>query len=68
MTNELKRYFVFLLIVATILAAPFSVAWGVYFGVLTNLTINAFWNSKLFPAKQQSKSQLLTENVLPPRL
>jgi|TARA_R110002012_G_scaffold313751_1_gene525808 hypothetical protein len=68
MTNNIKRYIVFSLIIATVLVAPLSVAWGVYFGVLTNLTINAFWNSKLFPAKQQSKSQLLTENVLPPRL
>mgnify|MGYP003115176352 FL=1 len=70
MKEKIKRKIIFALVIVTIAAAPLNVAYGVYFGVLTNLLINAFWNSKLFPPvkKEQSKEQLITEAVGPPRL
>ena len=70
MKERIKRKIIFALVIVTIAAAPLNVAYGVYFGVLTNLLINAFWNSKLLPPvkKEQSKEQLITEAVGPPRL
>jgi hypothetical protein len=68
MKENIKRKIIFGLVVATILSAPFNIAWGVYFGVLTNVCINAFWNSKLFPSKRKTNEQLINEVVGPPRL
>jgi MFS superfamily sulfate permease-like transporter len=70
MKEKIKRKIIFALIITTIAVAPLNIAYGVYFGVLTNLLINAFWNSKLFPPvqKEQSKEELITEAVGPPRL
>jgi hypothetical protein len=45
------------------------VTYGVYFGVLTNVLINAFWNSKLFPEKtnlDSNKHRVLNETVKRP--
>ena len=67
MKENIKRKIIFGLVITTILAAPLNIAWGVYFGVLTNVCINAFWNSKLFPVKKKADEQLLTEAVYPPR-
>ena len=66
MKENIKRKIIFGLVITTILAAPLNIAWGVYFGVLTNGCINAFWNSKLFPVKKKQEEQLLTEAVRPP--
>ena len=71
MKENIKRKLIFTLVIATVVVAPFDVAYGVYFGVLTNLLINAFWNSKLFPekkVKELSKRELITECVGPPTL
>lgn len=68
MKENIKRKIIFALLLVTIAAAPLNIAWGVYFGVLTNLLINAFWNSKLFPQNKKTDRQLITESVLPPRL
>lgn len=64
--ENLKRKIIFALVITTIAAAPINIAWGVYFGVLTNVCINAFWNSKLFPVKEKRNEQLITESVRPP--
>ena len=68
MKENIKRKIIFGLIITTIAVAPFNIAFGLYFGVLTNLLINAFWNSKLFPPKQKTDKELITESVGPPRL
>jgi MFS superfamily sulfate permease-like transporter len=68
MKENLKRKIIFALIITTIAVAPFNVAYGVYFGVLSNVLINAFWNSMLFPSKVNSNRELITEAVSPPRL
>ncbi len=68
MKENLKRKIIFALIITTIAVAPFNVAYGVYFGVLSNVLINAFWNSMLFPSKVNSSRELITEAVGPPRL
>ena len=66
MKENIKRKIIFALVIITIIAAPINIAWGVYFGVLTNVCINAFWNSKLFPVKQKPKQELITESVRRP--
>lgn len=68
MKEKIKRKIIFALIITTIAVAPLNIAYGVYFGVLTNLLINAFWNSKLFPPRENTKRELITESVAPPRL
>ena len=68
MKEKIKRKIIFALIITTIAVAPLNIAYGVYFGVLTNLLINAFWNSMLFPSKVNSSRELITEAVGPPRL
>ena len=36
--------------------------------MLTNLLINAFWNSKLFPKIEKPNEQLIVESIGRPRL
>ena len=70
MKENIKRKIIFGLVIVTILAAPLNIAWGVYFGVLTNVCINAFWNSKLFPSKKKeikSERELIVESISPPK-
>ena len=68
MKEKIKRKIIFLLIAIAIISAPLDVAWGLYFGVMTNLMINAFWNSKLFPEKKKTDKELIVESVAPPTL
>jgi hypothetical protein len=70
MKEKIKRRIILFLIPTIIIAGIINVAYGVYFGVLTNVLINAFWNSKLFPEKKKeenSERKLITENVQPPK-
>ena len=66
MKEKIKRNIIFTLIGSTILIGAIDVAYGVYFGVLTNVLINAFWNSKLFPEKKKTDRELIVENVSRP--
>ena len=68
MKEKIKRKIIFLLIAAAIISAPLNVTWGLYFGVMANLMINAFWNSKLFPGKKKPVRELITESIAPPTL
>ena len=68
MKEKIKRKIIFLLIAAAIISAPLNVTWGLYFGVMANLMINAFWNSKLFPEKEKPVRELITDSVAPPTL
>jgi len=68
MKEKIKRKIIFLLIASAIISAPLDVAWGLYFGVMANLMINAFWNSKLFPEKKKPVRELITDSVAPPTL
>jgi hypothetical protein len=68
MKEKIKRKIIFLLIAIAIISAPLDVAWGLYFGVMANLMINAFWNSKLFPEKKKTDKELIVESVAPPTL
>ncbi len=68
MKEKIKRKIIFLLIAIAIISAPLNVTWGLYFGVMANLMINAFWNSKLFPEKKKPVRKLITESVAPPTL
>lgn len=65
MKESFKRKIILFLILTTIVVGVLDVSYGVYFGVLTNVLINAFWNSKLFPQKTKTKSQLIVESVAP---
>ena len=70
MKEKNKRRIILFLIPTIIIAGIINVAYGVYFGVLTNVLINAFWNSKLFPEKKKeitSERELINENVQPPK-
>tara|TARA_R110000787_G_scaffold186402_1_gene298111 strand:+ start:1298 stop:1501 length:204 start_codon:yes stop_codon:yes gene_type:complete len=60
-----KRKIILFLILTTIVVGVLDVSYGVFFGVLTNLLINAFWNSKLFPSKVAPARELITESVAP---
>ena len=69
MKETLKRKIILFLITTIIVAGIINVAYGVYFGVLTNVLINAFWNSKLFPEKkikQKPERKLIIESIKPP--
>jgi len=69
MKESFKRKIILFLILTTIVVGALDVSYGVFFGVLTNLLINAFWNSKLFPEKkpeEKSKRELIVENVSRP--
>lgn len=65
MKEKLKRRIILLLIPSIVVVGIVDVAYGVYFGVLTNVLINAFWNSKLFPQKETPVKELIIESVAP---
>jgi hypothetical protein len=70
MKEKIKRKIIFLLIPTIIVAGIINVTYGIYFGVLTNVLINAFWNSKLFPEKklkEKSRRELIVESISPPK-
>jgi len=70
MKEKIKRRIILFLIPTIIIAGIINVTYGVYFGVLTNVLINAFWNSKLFPEiKKQgnSKRELIVEKIHRPK-
>lgn len=66
MKETIKRKIIFTLILLTIASGPVNLTLGLYFGVLTNVLINAFWNSKLFPKKAKTDQELITEIASPP--
>ena len=71
MKEKIKRRIIILLIPAIIVAGIINVTYGIFFGVLTNVLINAFWNSKLFPPKKKevkSERELIVESISPPKL
>jgi len=68
MKESFKRKIILFLILTTIVVGALNVSYGVFFGVLTNLLINAFWNSKLFPKIERSNEQLIVESIGKPRL
>ena len=68
MKESFKRKIILFLILTTIVVGALDVSYGVFFGVLTNLLINAFWNSKLFPKIERSNEQLIVESIGQPRL
>ncbi len=67
MKESFKRKIILFLILTTIVVGALDVSYGVFFGVLTNLLINAFWNSKLFPKIEKSNEQLIVESVQRPK-
>ena len=70
MKEKIKRRIIILLIPAIIVAGIINVTYGIFFGVLTNVLINAFWNSKLFPPKKKevkSERELIVECLSPPK-
>ncbi len=70
MKEKLKRRIILFLIPSIIVVGIFDVAYGVLVGVFTNVLINAFWNSKLFPNKNtenKSNRELILENISPPK-
>tara|TARA_A100000172_G_scaffold80675_2_gene70918 strand:+ start:652 stop:867 length:216 start_codon:yes stop_codon:yes gene_type:complete len=71
MKEKIKRKIILLLIPTIVVAGIINVTYGIFFGVLTNVLINAFWNSKLFPPKKKevkSERELIVECVSPPNL
>ena len=70
MKEKIKRKVILLLIPTIIIAGIINVTYGIFFGVLTNVLINAFWNSKLFPEKklkEKSERELIVESISPPK-
>ena len=70
MKEKIKRRIILLLIPSIIVAGIINVTYGIFFGVLTNVLINAFWNSKLFPPNKKevkSKRELIVESISPPK-
>ena len=70
MKEKIKRRIILLLIPSIIIAGIINVTYGIFFGVLTNVLINAFWNSKLFPPKKKevkSERELIVESISPPK-
>jgi|TARA_R110000737_G_scaffold208240_1_gene226060 hypothetical protein len=70
MKEKIKRRIILFLIPTIIIAGIINVTYGVYFGVLTNVLINAFWNSKLFPVikkQEKSKRELIVEDIHRPK-
>jgi len=70
MEEKIKRKIILLLIPTIIVVGIVNVSYGVYFGVLTNVLINAFWNSKLFPEikkQEKSKRELIVEKIHRPK-
>ncbi len=43
--NQIKKKIVTVLLLLTIVAPLINISYGIYFGVLTNVLINTFWNS-----------------------
>lgn len=68
MQENIKRKIILVLIFTTIVSGFIDIAYGVYFGVLTNVLINAFWNSKLFPEKKNKERELIVESITRPNL
>ena len=71
MKEKIKRRIILLLIPSIVVVGTINVTYGIYFGVLTNVLINAFWNSKLFPEKkikEKSERELIVESISPPIL
>ena len=70
MKEKIKRRIIILLIPTIVVAGILNVTYGIFFGVLTNVLINAFWNSKLFPEKkikEKSDRELIVESISPPK-
>ena len=70
MKEKLKRRIILFLIPSILVAGFIDVSYGIFVGVLTNVLINAFWNSKLFPEKkikEKSERELIVECVSPPK-
>ena len=70
MKEKIKRRIILLLIPSIIIAGIINVTYGIFFGVLTNVLINAFWNSKLFPPKKKevkSERELIVESISSPK-
>jgi MFS superfamily sulfate permease-like transporter len=70
MKEKIKRRIILLLIPSIVVVGTINVTYGIYFGVLTNVLINAFWNSKLFPEKKKKEKtdrELIVECVSPPK-
>jgi MFS superfamily sulfate permease-like transporter len=67
MKEKIKRRIILLLIPSIVVVGTINVTYGIYFGVLTNVLINAFWNSKLFPKKEKTNRELIVECVSPPK-
>tara|TARA_E500000318_G_scaffold86880_1_gene83668 strand:- start:650 stop:856 length:207 start_codon:yes stop_codon:yes gene_type:complete len=68
MQENIKRKIILVLIFTIIVSGFIDIAYGVYFGVLTNVLINAFWNSKLFPEKKNKERELIVESITRPNL
>lgn len=72
MIEKIKKILVLLSLSLTIIYGIVDIAYGVYFGVLTNVLINAFWNSSLLKNKNKIKKktdqELILESIGPPRL
>jgi len=43
--NQIKKKIVVVLLLLTIVTPLINISYGIYFGVLTNVLINTFWNS-----------------------
>ena len=67
MKEKLKRRIILFLIPSILVAGFIDVSYGIFVGVLTNVLINAFWNSKLFPKKEKTNRELIVECVSPPK-
>ena len=70
MKEKIKRRIILLLIPSIIIAGIINVTYGIFFGVLTNVLINAFWNSKLFPPNKKevkSERELIVESISSPK-
>ena len=70
MKEKLKRRIILMLIPSIVVVGILDVAYGVLVGVFTNVLINAFWNSKLFPSKKKeikSERELIVESISPPK-
>lgn len=71
MKEKLKRRIILLLLPSIVVVGIINVSYGILVGVFTNVLINAFWNSKLFPEKrkkEKTERELIVECVSPPKL
>ena len=70
MSEKLKRRIILFLIPSILITGIINVSYGILIGVFTNVLINAFWNSKLFPFKKVEKKsdrELILESLNPPK-